>query len=580
MLGLGALGLIACGAPVPPPPTRAADSAPPRENLNHLVERYWDETVGPSSWYSWGGSDISPQFLADSLATERRYLVDVLAVPRAALDDDAKVTFDIFRRERELAIEGFTYPAELLPVNPFDGMPQQFALRASAAERYALSSAKDYENWHGLAQSYVRWTNQAIANMRDGMRRGYTLPRVLVEKALPMLATLGGDTQSNLFYQPLGSNSETAPEERTRSAAVAAAIKDEILPSYRALHDFLQHEYLPRSRDSVGLSALALGQSWYEYLVKRATGTLTPAQLHALGLAELERLHGRVQALLAEASFAGNAQGFFDGMRRDPRFSYKAAEELLNAYRDLKVQVATAAPGLFSSVPRADFEIRRLEAFRESTSPALTYRRAASSKTSAVLYVNTADLDARPATAVAAQFLREAVPGHHYQLALQQERVDLPRFRRFGGAPAFIQGWDLYAASLGVELGLYRDSEAKFGSLLAQLTCAAGLVIDTGLHSLGWTRQQALDYLHAQVPIDDAAADEAIDRDIALPAEALACTVGFLKIEELRSRAQQTLGARFDLRAFHAEVLRDGAMPLDILDAKIKRWMEASPKLN
>ena len=588
LLGLTTLGLLACGKPAPPSSSRAADPVAPRELLSRIVEQYWDENAAHSPWYAWGGAEsrfgeapagaISPQSMADALEAERRYLASLLGISRTALDDESKLTYDLFRRERELAIESFTYPSELMPVNPYAGVPQEFALMASAAEPYALSSAKDLEHWQTLAASFVDWTNQAVANMRDGTRRGVTLPRVLVERTLPMLAALGSDTQANVFYQSLHSSPGTAPDaEPSRSAALMAQIKEKVLPSYRLLHDFLQREYLPRSRDSVGLLALPLGGQWYAYLAERATdSTLTPAQLHALGLTEVERLHGRVQTLLTDISFAGNAQNFFDQLRRDPRFSYQSAEELLNAYQSFKPQVAAAAPALFAMAPRADFEIRSLEGFREATSPALSYRRAmAYGKNPAVLYVNTADLSVRPVAAVPSQFLREAVPGHHYQLALQQERTDLPRFRRFGGAPAFIEGWGLYAASLGDELGLYRDPEAKFAALLAQLDCAAGMVIDTGVHSQKWTRQQALDYLHAQVPIDDASAANRVDRDIALPGDALACTAGFLEIQGLRARAQQTLGARFDVRAFHTEVLKNGALPLDLLETNIKRWTNA-----
>jgi uncharacterized protein (DUF885 family) len=590
LFGLSTLTLMACSAPPPPPPSRAADPGSQVEHLRHVVERYWDENAGLMPWYSWGGADlqfgaipggdIAPQSLADSLALERRYLEEELAVPRSTLDAESQLTYDLFRRERLLAIEGFTYPFELLPVNPYAGMPQEFAVMASAAERLALSSAKDLDNWRARTESFAQWTSQAIVNMRDGIRRGYTLPRPLVERTLPQLAALGEDTPTNVFYQSMRPDAGTVgTAERTRLTAMTAVIHNKITPSYRALHDFLQHEYLPRSRTSVALSALPLGDAWYAYLVKRTTGgQQTVAQLHTLGVTEIERLHQRVQALLAEASFAGNAQSFVEHMQRDPRFSYNTAAELSSAYQDLKGQVAAAAPALFSSFPRTDFGIRSAEAYREPVMAPLSYRpRSPNGIIAAVLYVNTARLDARPAIDVASQFLREAVPGHHYQLEIQHERADLPRFRRFSAAPAFVEGWGLYAATLGEELGLYHDAEAKFGSLLAQTECAAGLVIDTGLHAQGWTRQQALDYLHAQVPIDDAAADNTIDRVIALPAEALACTVGFLKIQELRTLARQTLGGRFELRAFHAEVVRDGAMPLDMLEAKLKVWMDGVP---
>ena len=586
-LALATVTLAGCGAPAAPPPSWGAVSAAPADRLRDIVERYWDENAARIPWYSWGGSDIqfgdapgeniSPQALADSLDVERRYLAEVSAVPRAALAADAKLTYDIFRRERALAIEGFTYPLELLPINPYDGMPQQFALMAEAAERHALSSAKEYDGWNSRAQSFVNWTNQAIVNLRDGMRRGVTLPRVLVEKSIPQLAALGEDGPANVFYQPLRPVAGAAADagQPRLNAAMTAVLKEKILPSYRALHDFLQHEYLPRSRASVGWSALPLGDAWYAYRVRRATGGMsTPAQLHALGVSEVERLHGAVQSLLTGASFPGNAQAYLEGMSRDPRFSYTNAGELLRAYEDLKVQVAAAAPTSFAAFPHSDYVIRSVESFRESTAPALSYRpRTPNGLTPATLYVNTARLDARPATAVVSQFLREAVPGHHYQLAIQRERADLPRFRRFGGAPAFVEGWGLYAQTLGDELGLYHDGQARFGSLLAELRCAAGLVIDTGLHAEGWTRAQALEYLQRQVPMDEVDAQETVDRAVALPAHGLACTVGFLEIKGLRASARQALGARFDLRVFHGEMIKDGAMPLDLLEIKMKSWV-------
>ncbi|MDB6087022.1 MAG: hypothetical protein JWN43_4903 [Gammaproteobacteria bacterium] len=588
-MSLATLALCACGSSPPPSPPRTADVGAPSARLGTLVERYWDENATLVPWKSWGDVDIemrelppeniAPQSLADSLALERHYVAEVSAIPRTGLDAESKVTYDVFLRERALAIEGFTYPSELLPINPYNGVPQQFALMATAAERLALSSAKDYESWRLLAMNFVGWTNQAIVNMRDGMRRGYTLPRVLVEKVLPQLAALGADTQENVFYHTLRAGPDASDAERTRlRGALRDFLKEQILPSYRALHDFLQNEYLPRARTSVGLSALPLGDAWYAHLVKRTTGgTLTPAQLHALGLAEVERAHQRVQSLLAEISFAGNAQSYFEHISGDPRFSYRTAADLLHAYGELKVQVAAAAPILFAAFPRGDFDIRGVEPYRDAIAPASSYRpRAPNGLLAAVLYVDTAGIETRPAIFVSPQFLREGVPGHHYQIELQRERTDLPRFRRFGGAPAFVEGWGLYAETLGDELGLFRDPEAKFGSLLAQMNCAAGLVIDTGVHAQGWTRQQALEYLHTQVPIDEAAAGEVVDRAIAQPAEALACTVGFLKLQGLRSLARQKLGARFELRDFHTEIIKDGALPLDVLEAKIKLWADSA----
>jgi uncharacterized protein (DUF885 family) len=580
--GVAGLVLSGCHGPAAPPPARAQDPITHTADLRVLVERYWAERAALMPWYSWGSADgelgdapeelIAPQALADSLTVERRYLAELQAIQPSTLKADAQLTYEIFRQECELAIEGATYPGELLPINPYDGMPERFALMESAAERLAPSSDKEYESWRSKTASLVRWMNQAVVNLRDGLRRGYTLPNMVVEKSLPQLAALGADNDQNPFYSAIQS-SGADPERLRRSAAMRQEIKDSVLPSYRALHDFLEHEYLPRSRTSVALSALPLGDAWYAYLAKRYTGGVqTPAQLHAQGLAEIERLHQRMQALLGDIA----AQAFYERMRGDPRYSYKSAAELMTAYQELKVQVDAAVPALFPTAPRGEFTIHSVEPYRASTAPALSYRpRAPNGLSAAVLYVNTAQLDAHPATPMTAEFLREAEPGHHYQFELQRERTDLPRLRRFAGTSAFVQGWGLYAASLGEDLGLYRDTEAKFGALLGQMNCAAGVVVDTGLHAMGWTRRQALDYLHGQVPTDDAAADEKVDRAIARPGAALACSAGYLKIQALRQLAQQGLGSRFELQAFHEQILKDGAMPLAALELKIKRWIDA-----
>jgi uncharacterized protein (DUF885 family) len=304
------------------------------------------------------------------------------------------------------------------------------------------------------------------------------------------------------------------------------------------------------------------------------TDGLTPGELHALGAAEVERLHQRLQALLADGAFPGDPKGFVLHMRRDPRFSYHTPAELLAAYQEQRAEVIPAMAHSFGPLPTVDFAIRGVPAFREPAAPPVSYEpRTPNGVVPAILYVNTAQLDARPALFITSQFLREALPGRHYLQELQHERLDLPRFRRFGARPAFVEGWGLYAASLGEELGLYHDTEARVGAWLAQAACASGLVIDTGLHAQGWTRRQALDYVRAQLPVDDDDAEQMVDRVVALPAAALACTVGFLKFQSLRSLAQQTLGSRFDLQAFNTELVSGGVMPLDLLEARVRRWL-------
>jgi uncharacterized protein (DUF885 family) len=428
--------------------------------------------------------------------------------------------------------------------------------------------------------------------MREGMRRGYTSPRVLMERALPLLRQLGADTSGNVFYQASRSMPQTIKEpERSRlSASLDAAIRDKLLPAYRELHDFIQGEYLPRARSSLALSVLPLGPSWYAYRIERATDSrLTATEVHAIGVAEVERIRARLVSLPAGVPPAGAAANAGMGTAADrggarigenPVASVDAAGDagsgrLLSSYQELKTQTLAAIPTLFSAVPASDFVIRAAGPASWPT-PDLTYQSAApDSRTPAVLYVNGASGAGRPAPLDIAGFLQQAIPGRHFQAAIQRERTDLPKFRRFGSDPAFVDGWALYAASLGEELGLYRDDEAKRAALLAQLGCAAALVADTGLHAMDWTRARAADYLRQTLDTDAADADLRVDRFVALPGDALACTLGELKIQALRSRAQQVLGARFDIREFHSELLKDGAMPLDILEAKIKLWLDA-----
>jgi uncharacterized protein (DUF885 family) len=554
-LGLAFSGLAACGAGPTPTPPPTVDTMAPHDRLILIVDRYWDERPAPDS-------PLSPQFMADSLSVERRFLAELLAVPRARLDADSKLTYDIFKRQRESNIDGFTYPTELLPVNPFDAMPLQFAQSAVNLGQRTLLTAKDYENWLLGIDNYARWTRQAIMNMREGMRRGYTSPRVLMERMLPLLQGLGEDTSTNVFYLPVRTMPETiGAAERTRlTSSLTRAIKDQLLPAYRELHDFIQSEYLPRTRVGVSLSALPLGPSWYATLVKRATSDqLTPNQIHDIGTAEVERILARMQSLAAGTPPPGKA-------------------DAVAAFQELKDSTVAAMPMLFSAAAPADFEIRAFGPLGNPIDPSalLAYQPAApDGRTPAVLYVNTAPQGPRAAGAELASFLQEALPGRHYQSSLQQARTDLPKFRRFGNEPAFVAGWALYAATLGEELGLYRDDDAKKGALLGQLICAVALVVDTGIHAQGWTRAQAVDYLRARLAADDADADMMTDRYVALPGEALACAMGEFKIRALRAQAQQALGARFDVHEFHSEILKDGAMPLDILEAKMKLWMEA-----
>jgi uncharacterized protein (DUF885 family) len=540
--GIALFALAGCGAPSPPAPAAAAKAPPPAGQLNRIVERYWDERLEDG---------ISPQLLADSLNVERRYLGELLGISRDTLDAPSRLTYDIFRRRREMSIEAFTFPIELLPVDPFGGMTLQIAAQATELAQRPAANGSEYENWLRRIDDYVRWTQQATANMREGMRRGYTSPRSVVERMLPILERLGVDDSANVFYAPLHSMPESIkdPQRARLTGDLTRAIAEKLLPANRALHDFLQKEYLPRARTSLALSELPLGREWYAFLVKRATSTaLSPDEISRMGAAEVERLGAAPPREAAAVAATGR----------------------VNAYKELQVQVQAALAQAFTEIPKSDLEIQGTEWLPR---PAASLYYQSGPPGVGILLVNTGR-GARTTLSIAG-FLQLGLPGEHFQIALQQEQADLPRFRRFGSEAAFTQGWGLYAASLGETLGLYGDESAKLDAAATMRRCAVGLVVDTGLHAKGWTRGQAFDYLRIHLGVDDVDAQSLIDGYAASPAEALAC-VGAMNFRALRARAEQMQGGRFDLREFHSQILQGGAMPLDILEAKMKGWMDAS----
>jgi uncharacterized protein (DUF885 family) len=355
-------------------------------------------------------------------------------------------------------------------------------------------------------------------------------------------------------------------------------LRTQVLPAYRRLHDYLAREYLPHARDTVAWSELPSGDLWYAHLVRQHTSLdLTPAAVHELGLGEVARLRVNLVALQGPLGVPGDARTLFDAIRADPRFHFSSARLLLNAYEGMRgpVEARLAAP--FLRRPRAAMEIRALEGFRAGAAGPTSYLiPSADGSRPAVFYVNTSELASRPVFDIEAQYLRGAVPGRHHQVALAQETPNLPRFRRFGSDSAYVEGWASYAVSLGGALGLQANPYTQFGALNLELLEAARLVIDTGLHAQGWSRERAQAYLRANTALGEAAIAAEVDHCIALPAQALAGAVGRLKLLELRRTAETRLGDRFDVRAFHEQVVGAGSLPLTALEAKLTRWSAAS----
>ena len=584
-VGLLAL-LVACQALAAGTPPAATPSVA----LAGLVEAYWQEHLrlrplqatflGDHRYDAELPNSLSTAHLGLEYALEKRYLGKLDAIDPKALAGQDALTYAAFKRDRELELEGFRYQAELLPVNQFGGLPQTFAQLGSGTSAQPFATTQDYENWLKRVDGFAVWVDQAIVNMRRGSARGYVQPKAVVERMLPQLEKLiASDPSKSLFMKPVAEFPTGVPatDQKRLTAAYLAAVTVKINPAYQRLHDFIRDEYLPRARASVAWTDLPLGHEWYAYRVKVATTTtLTPDEIHQIGLAEVQRIGAEMDRVIADLGFKGDRKAFFDALRADPRFYFDKEEDLLAAYAALKARVRARLPEQFDLAPKADFEIRPVEPFRAAAQATASYQQPApDGSRPGIFYVNTFDLKSRPKYGMEEVYLHEAEPGHHFQIAIQQELPGLPSFRRFGGYGAYIEGWGLYAESLGRELGLYTDPYSYFGALSGEIWRAIRLVVDTGMHAKGWSRQQALDYLLANsaVGATDAAAE--IDRYIAVPGQALTYKIGELKIKELKARAQRELGARYDVRAFHHAILGDGALPLDVLDAKVTRWIAA-----
>jgi len=591
LAGLFALAAGGCGkhgADGSDPAASAADASPDAQRLAAVVDSWYERWLelnpldasaqGDHRYDARFGDYLSPTWLADSLANEQDSLEELRAVDPAGLSDSDRITFDAFKYGREIAIEGYRYPAELLPVDQLFGRPAQFAVIGAGGDVHPFVTVQDYDNFLARMDGFVAWVEQAINNMRSGAVKGVVQPRVVIERAIPQLSALAvEDPKESVLWRPILNLPPglSVPDRQRIVTAWERKLGEAVLPAIRRLRDYLENDYLAHTRPSVGLSALPNGAAWYAYCVRLHTTTsLTPQQVHELGLSEVARIRAAMERLKTQVGHTGDLRSLFEKLRGDPRFVASDAEALLAGYRDLKSRVASAMPRQFAIAPKADFEIRPVEAFREQSAASASYRPGSpDGKRPGVFYVNTWDLPSRPTYLMQAIYLHEAVPGHHFQVSLAQEMDELPRFRRHAEFTAYDEGWGLYAESLGRELGLYDDPYSELGALMMEVWRAVRLVVDTGLHSQGWTREQAIDYMRANTSIGRADIVAEVERYIAQPGQALAYKVGEIRIRALRRESERTLGARFNVREFHTQVLAGGSLPLPVLEEQIRRWL-------
>jgi uncharacterized protein (DUF885 family) len=573
--------------------TGQAPQADKAAQLNQLYADYWEgvlklnplqATFQGDNRYNDQLPDFgSAEFRKQSHDFATEWLGKVEKIGDAGLSGQDLLSYRIFVEEQKQALEGEKFPNWMMPVNQMASTVSYAVMLGSGQVAQPFKTVKDYDNWLTRAGRIPVLVDTEIANMREGMKAGVVQPRVLMEKVVPQFdEILAAKAEDSQFWGPIKAMPADFPQaDKDRlTAAYRALIAEQLLPSIKKQRDFIANEYLPATRDTFGLDSLPDGKAWYAFNAKESTTTAqTPEQIHEIGLKEVERIHGEIRTVMEQVGFKGSLQDFFKFMQNDKQFEFKSEPELLEHYRGLEAKVNASVGKLFSLTPKAGFEIRPVEAFRAKSAAGGSYMTPSEDGTRpGIFYVNTYDLPTRKTWDAEDLFLHEAIPGHHFQLALQQELKGVPAFRRFGGETAFIEGWGLYAESLGKDLGVYTDPYSYFGRLQGELWRAVRLVVDTGLHSKGWSRQQVLDYMFANSSVSEPDAIAEAERYIAWPGQALAYKTGELKIQELRKRAQEKLGDKFDIREFHAEVLKDGSVPLDVLDEKINGWIASKGK--
>ena len=561
----------------------SAESRQLRDTFENYFEAYLElfplfaTQIGDHRYDNRLAVNISAQHRTAQRKLYQETLDRLAAIDRTALAPAERLFHEVLNRSLTLRLQAQRFPSHLLPVRQLGSLVIEFPLMGSGGGIHPFKTIADYDNFLQRIDGFTAWVDSAIVNLREGIQRGIMQPRVVIERTLPQLdAMIVADPQASLFYQPIQRLPAhfTSAERARLSGAYRGAIESKVLPAYRKLVEFIRGEYLPMTRQSTAWSALPDGQAWYDYLVRSQTTTeLTPDEIFQLGLDEITRIRQEMERLRRESKFSGSTEEFAKHLSESAPRPHRSRPALIEAYNAIDRIVQPQLTKLFGQIPAATIEVRTIEEFREQSAPSQYWSPSPDGSRPGVFYVNARGIETTPRRASEPLFLHEAIPGHHFQISLQLESKDLPRFQRFGGYSAFSEGWALYAESLGGELGLYADTEQYFSRLNSELFRAARLVVDVGLHRKGWSREQALKFMAETTFSNEAGVASEIDRYIANPAQALTYKIGQLTISSIRAKAEKALGNRFNIRAFHDELLKDGALPMSILQAKMERWI-------
>jgi uncharacterized protein (DUF885 family) len=533
-----------------------------------------------------GYNDQFPNTLSEEYRNELRkfnetFLARLKEIEQSTLPISERVNYETLQWECEISLAELDFRTDLLPVNQFHSLPLCVAVLAGGTSAQPFKTMVDYENWLKRVDGFIAWSERAIEKMRLGIAQGYVLPKALTEKVIPQFLKMAtGPASAHVFYGPIKDMpADFSDADRARlTRAYEEMISHKIIPAYAALHAFVLAEYLPASRGSSGIDGIPRGKEFYALQVRNYTTTdLSADEIHELGKKEVERIHGEMEKVKEKAKFQGSLREFFASVRNKKELMpFSDAQQVIDHFNAIHEKMRPSLERLFTVVPKTPFQVRRTESFREKSAAAQYMAGSLDGTRPGTFSVPIPDVAEYSVVGTEALFLHEAIPGHHYQISLQRENTGLPRFRRTLGYSAFSEGWALYCESLGKELGLYEDPYQYFGMLSGEIHRAIRLVVDTGIHAKGWTREQAIAYSLENEPRSEGSIIAEVERYMAIPGQALSYKVGELKIKELRTRAEKDLGEKFKLREFHQQVLATGSVPLRVLEEKINRWIAES----
>lgn len=524
--------------------------------------------------------NIDKDFISGEIAFYNSVQKQLKNVQYTNLTDDQKTVYDVLDYTLKDKIERYAYHPEYIPFTQFGGLPLDFPLLGSGEGSQPFKTEKDYDDWLKRVEKFPIWMDAAIENFRAGIKANYVLPKKLVAKMITQMRAdeiNTSDFNKNIFFGPIKHfpKNFTAEQKDKYTVLFKDIIAKKIIPSYQKMGNFLETEYLPKARDTDGINALPKGNEIYAYYVKSWTTTgKTPEEINQIGLEQVAMLRNEMEKVKQQVGFNGTLEQFINHLKEDPKaMPYKTNKEVLDAFNAVLTKITPKLKTMFSVTPKTPFEIRQTEKFREATASAEYIQGTPDGKRPGIFYIPLPDPKKFNVTSgMESLFLHEAIPGHHYQISLQQENTKLPKFMRFGWFGAYGEGWAHYCETLGPEFGLYTDPYQKMGYLSDQMLRAVRLVVDTGIHTGKMTREEAIKYFLSNIAYDEAGATAEIERYMAMPGQALGYKIGSLKIRELRDKYQMQLGQKFSLAKFHDEVLNQGCLPLDVLDRKMENW--------